>query len=426
MTATNIASRFPRWRPVPAETAPLSSSSEMRTGKPPVSYWLLLAFLILLYANLPFVLPASEVFRPAMIIAVFGVLAVLRETLYGGRTFEFAFPEGALLIAFLGAAGLSCFGALWPQFAADGVITLLKMAVVYFVIVNSAITERTLQGVMATMVVCGLFPALGTIRNYAQGNIVEGRTSWVGIFANPNEVAYSLVILLPLAAYLISVRRGWTRIALIVISLVFIPAIYVTFSRGGLIGLAAVAILYSWRKRIVWLQLLMIALVVVGSLAASRFWSRDEDFSQLNTDVSFQQRLATSQAGFDMFIDHPLLGVGLACSVIAWPLYAPPELYTRGALVTHNTIIQTLSETGILGFVPFMLLIGVGLFHMRTLGRSPDKPIASMGTAIEVGLWGLVVCGMSGGYVVTWFPYLLLGLAGAARRMARENAEEAQ
>jgi O-antigen ligase len=101
-------------------------------------------------------------------------------------------------------------------------------------------------------------------------------------------------------------------------------------------------------------------------------------------------------------------------------------LYTRGALVTHNTIIQTLSETGILGFVPFMLLIGVGLFHMRTLGRSPDKPIASMGTAIEVGLWGLVVCGMSGGYVVTWFPYLLLGLAGAARRMARENAEEAQ
>jgi hypothetical protein len=37
---------------------------------------------------------------------------------------------------------------------------------------------------------------------------------------------------------------------------------------------------------------------------------------------------------------------------------------------------------------------------------------------VEASLWGLVVCGMSGGYVVTWFPYLLLALAGYARRFA--------
>src|SRR5580700_10135754 len=113
MTSTAIAPRFPSWRTVPAETAPLGKSGEIRIEKPPVSYWLLLAFLFLLYANLPFVLPASEVFRPAMIVAVFGVLAVLGETVFGSRKFEFAFPEGGLLIAFLAAAGLSCFSALW-------------------------------------------------------------------------------------------------------------------------------------------------------------------------------------------------------------------------------------------------------------------------------------------------------------------------
>jgi len=424
MTATSTESRFPRWRPAAIETAQVNKPGEIHTGKPPASYWLLLTFVLLLYANLPFVLPASEVLRPAMVIALLGVLALLSQTAFGSRTFDFAFPEGGLLIAFLGAAGLSCFSALWPQYAFGFFTTLLKMGVVYFVIVNSAMTKRTLQGVMTAMVVGGVFPAIGTLRNYALGDVVEGRTAWVGIFANPNEVAYSLVILLPLAAYLISERRGIMRIALVAISLIYIPAIFVTFSRGGMIGLGAVAIIYAWRKRIVWLQILMVVMVVGGMLAASRFWSRGEGFSKLSDDVSFQERVATSQAGFEMFIDHPLLGVGLACSSIAWPLYAPAGLLTRGAIITHNTLIQSLSETGILGFVPFVLLIGAGLFHMRTLGRSTEKHIAGIGTAIEVAIWGLVVCGMSGGYVVTWFPYLLLGLAASARRIAREQTKE--
>jgi O-antigen ligase len=121
-----------------------------------------------------------------------------------------------------------------------------------------------------------------------------------------------------------------------------------------------------------------------------------------------------------MFVDHPWLGVGPGCSVIAWPLYAPQGLYTRGALVTHNTIVQVFSETGILGAIPFLLLIGFGLYYTRRLALNSST--ANLGIAIEVALWGLVICGMSGGYALTWFPYILLGLAAAARRIPRETA----
>jgi O-antigen ligase len=241
----------------------------------------------------------------------------------------------------------------------------------------------------------------------------------VGIFANPNEVAYSLVILVPLAAYL-ATPKGWARrLILLAISILFAAAIYVTFSRGGLIGLVAVIALYAWRKRNLWFQGLALLLLVAGLAFASRFWSRGEDFSQLDSDVSLQQRIATSQAGINMFFDHPLLGVGFGCSVVAWPLYAPTGLYARGALVTHNTFIQLLSETGILGFLPFVLLIGFSLYHARKLALQPAT--ANSGAAIEVALWGLVVCGMSGGYVLTWFPYLFLGLAAAARRIPEQS-----
>jgi len=195
----------------------------------------------------------------------------------------------------------------------------------------------------------------------------------------------------------------------------YVPAIFVTFSRGGLIGLAAVVVMYAWRRRNIWVHALLVAAIGAGVMFAGQYWSRGEDFSQLNGDVSFQQRIATSLAGLEMFVDHPLSGVGLGCSVIAWPLYAPKGLYTRGALVTHNTFVQVLSETGLLGAIPFLLLIGLSLYHARKLALQPKT--SGFGGAIEAALWGFVVCGMSGGYVVTWFPYLLVGLTAAARRV---------
>jgi O-antigen ligase len=159
-------------------------------------------------------------------------------------------------------------------------------------------------------------------------------------------------------------------------------------------------------------------------MGAGRYWSRGEDFSHLDSDISFQQRIATSQAGWGMFMDHPLTGVGLGCSVIAWPLYAPEGLYTRGALVTHNTVIQVFGETGLLGAIPFLLFLALGISRARRVARQPDTRNA--GIALEASLWGLVACGMSGGYVLTWFPYLLLGLTSAAGRMTVDFLEESQ
>jgi len=167
----------------------------------------------------------------------------------------------------------------------------------------------------------------------------------------------------------------------------------------------------------------MVALVAAALVLAGRFWSRGEGFQNLNQDNSFQERLATSQAGLAMFADHPLFGVGLGCSVIAWPLYAPEGLYTRGALVTHNTFVQALGETGAIGFIPFVLFVGFGLYHARKLAlESPGTGMANLGAGIEIAIWGFVVCGMSGGYVLTWFPYILLGL-GASARQIRGRAE---
>jgi hypothetical protein len=87
-------------------------------------------------------------------------------------------------------------------------------------------------------------------------------------------------------------------------------------------------------------------------------------------------------------------------------------------LVTHNTFIQAIGETGAIGCVPFLLFLGFGLYHVRKLARVTVLPgLATLSAGIEFAIWGFLVCGMSGGYVLTWFPYILLGLAASARQI---------
>ena len=52
------------------------------------------------------------------------------------------------------------------------------------------------------------------------------------------------------------------------------------------------------------------------------------------------------------------------------------------------------------------------MYHARRIALHSGR--RDLGIAIETAIWGLVACGMSGGYVLTWFPYLLVGLAATA------------
>ena len=88
---------------------------------------------VLLYANTPFLSRAAgEKLSPAKVVAGLALLCLLGETLFGRNRFQFAFPEGAMLIAFLGAAAFSCLTALWPSYALEGVEDPAKMALTWF------------------------------------------------------------------------------------------------------------------------------------------------------------------------------------------------------------------------------------------------------------------------------------------------------
>jgi O-antigen ligase len=416
-------------RQIQPEASPYVTEIRFARAKPigsTGSYTFLLLFLGLLYTNLPLLAPFLEALRPAQLVAACGIAMLIAESMLSRRGIHMVWPESYMMLAFLGASVLSAFTALWPRLAAESVIELAKMAAIYLLIVNSVESQTRLRGVIWTLILGGIAPAVGTINNYMKGVMIEGtRAAWIGIFANPNEVAYSLVVLVPLAVLLGTTSRGWLRPLAWAVLPVYLAAMYFSYSRGGLIGLAVVMALMGLRLRSRTLAVLCWTGLIVGALFISNHWSRGVDFSNVTRDLTFQQRLATIRVGLEVFKDDPLLGSGLGCSVAAWPLYAPSDLYTQEALMCHNTFVQALSETGIVGFIPFIALLSSSLYHARKLTRasamSGDEMGARLGGALEVSLWGFVVCGLSGGFVLTWFPYLLIGLLSSAKMLTRTD-----
>ena len=376
---------------------------------------LVVIFLIALYSQITLQVPALGAAGGMNVLGGIAIAAVIGSRLLGRGGLELVWPESYLVLALVVAAALSCIGALWPRYALDNTMDLLKFVAVYFLILHTIDSQQRLRTIVWTLVIGGLFPALGTLSNYARGNLQEGRALWIGIFGNPNEVAYGLIILIPLAAFLAVTTRAWQSVFLWGVLALYVGAIAVTFSRGGMLALVAVALLLALRWRSAPVLLASAALVLASAAFLLYGWSRGESFSGLDSDLNLLQRLTQFQGGLAMFLENPFTGVGLGCSLIAWPLYAPAGLYTRSWLVIHNTFVQALSEIGLIGFVSFMFLLGAAIVRCRSLAKSAvaGSPMSRLASALEVSLWGLVLCGMSGGYLLTWFPYILLALVSA-------------
>jgi len=233
-----------------------------------------------------------------------------------------------------------------------------------------------------------------------------------------------LIILIPLLLALANKSGRLMRIALWSVIPIYLIAIFVTFSRGGLIGLFVMLALMGWKQKSIVIKTGMIAVLLMGLLVIAMFWNRDTgNFRNIGTDTTVRQRLATFRAGGLMFMHNPLLGVGPGDSMVAYPLYVPKEAHCgcQDQLVVHNSFIQVLAETGILGFVPFMIFILSSLYQARNLEKGP---ISTYGLALELALVGFVVCSLSGGFAYTWWPYLLAGMTASAKRISGSMTTE--
>lgn len=421
------------------------------------AYGALIIFLALVYLSPGTLHPALENVPIAKATAILSFLFLFLAKRVTGEPWRLTDKTSLSLIAFTLVSAVSIIDALWKVYALFVFLNATKMVAVYFLITQLVTTRQRVRQVLWTLLLTAIVPAAGTLTHYIlRIDLVEGyRATWIGIFADPNDMAYNLVVLIPIALALVQTESSFFLKGILISELLlFLAAIYVTSSRGGLVGLLVIGFFLVLKSRHRMFSFVAggMLLVFLLPLAPAKIWERAETILKFRQDESAMGRIYAWRAGMAMVADRPLLGVGVGCFVMGWPIYAPPEAGTKWR-APHNTFVEVLGENGILGGLAFFTFIGTTMVGLQKLTRrkndaaSPliqadrSAPKGWIGASIvkekqapedcyargvEVALWGFLACSLTLGVVRSWPPFILVGLAVALQMMwkAREGEDE--
>lgn len=331
--------------------------------------WGLYFLLFYVYSGIGLFMPVN---LAAPVLAIV-VAAVLLEWIRGhslGLPDAFFWIVAALFVfvSLLSMLVAHDIGASFRELVSFGKILLVIVLIVH--LIRTAEQLRTLCyvvfiGAVSTVVlgVLGIAAGLeGAGENYIGGVHIMRFT---GVHENPNKAAAYMCSALPLGIF--AAKHCVSRVARVAFALgviILFVAIFATFSRSVVIALTVVLIgiavheLRS-RPRSFWLLGILIAMGLM--LAPRYYWERVVDLPNALRDTtqdwSVYTRLLALQTAWEMFLDHPLTGVGLG-NFLGASAY---RLFVR--IVVHNTYLEILVGTGIVGLSLFLAMLGSGLRH---------------------------------------------------------------
>ena len=437
----NSAVPAPRVGPVP-ETFATTPFSEPRDW----GYTGLLCFTVILLFRPQDDITILQMFRPAELFAVLGVGPMLLHRLAHKLPVFRVTRETTALFTMAGVMLATVPFSIWPGGAVSTFIeTFSKVLIVFVLMMNTVTTPRRIQQMTTLMFLAGGYIAARGVFDYLRGlNLVEGgRLAGPvgGIFGNPNDLALNLVALLPLALVTAFARRNrvsWRLIGAMA-ALVMMAAIVFTKSRGGMIGLAVMAltlVTLSFRVRPMLAAGLVAGVLLAGPFLPQTFYDRMYTIFNPEADAEFtgsrETRTTVMKEGLAVFAERPLTGVG-AGQFVNYNFDGRVERWRQ----THNSLIQVAADLGIFGLLAFGYLIYRGistaLWLRRTLGPQPAREEPSEAVrvlpaddrealhdhAVAMGsaLVGWLVAAMFASVAYSWTFYYLLALTIASREL---------
>jgi putative inorganic carbon (hco3(-)) transporter len=379
-------------------------------------------------------------------------LATVSWVAYGLRGRSLRIWPSALLVAQLAMIGVlvaASVGAENPALSLKECIKWLELVLIFVITVDAArdptaarwvlfsvLTATTLEAAYGMFqFLTGLGPAFFAIGPFMRAH---------GHFGQPNPFAGYLGTALPLALALALIWRDpaarWARLLAIPLAL----GVLLSFSRGAWLGIFAASLVMlavaSQRSRralvpLVAGLLLLATLGVLGLLppavterftvVADYFGPFDVRSVELSPENwSVVERMAHWQAGWQMFLDQPLLGLGPGNYPVAYErYYLPGWLEPLGH--AHNYYLNLAAETGLVGLVVFLLTLLLA-FHAAARGTFGEDPFWR---PVAIGVLGVLVATTIHSGVDSLFVHgvavqfgALLGLAQRASDRAGEGA----
>jgi O-antigen ligase len=369
--------------------------------------------------------------RLALVLTVFTVAVTLMDGIGAHRLLETRETKLYLLFYFAMIAGIP-FSVYRPgsfQMLIEEYMVSVIFFVMFLVHVNSAPRLKRVAVVLVFAVF--IFTFFG-LRN---GQFANGRYTTGSDMFDPNDVAFVELSLLAFAVWILVSSFSLLAKLMALFSLLFgILLVLYTASRGGLLGLVTfivVFLVFRMPRAGKLFKIAMLAAILAG--VALNYTKINIDryltLTSLEDDYNFEEggRVDIWKRGWRMFLDRPVTGVGVGGFAKAiGDQRAEDHLRSAKWQTAHSTYVLALTETGLIGCIPFVLLL---LRCLGTFNRLRRR--AAFSDADLNGLPGFLLAGfcaqlVSGAFLTQTYSMqftLAFAMSGVLNRMSAKAAD---
>lgn len=283
--------------------------------------------------------------------------------------------------------------------------------------------------------VFGLAVATGLCLVFFGNSLIvqEQLVKWGRFFIFGDPINYSLPFVsgVIMAVYLYSKPKArYYKIAVLLCMCEFTYVLILSGTRQSIMATIFGAMLFSC---LIMKQKRLIVPIIIFSASLWFFYSNLEESLLLNRYLqmldfsaqSAQQRFVDYHASFDLFLQFPVVGVGLG----EYGRYkVPGELSAH----THNLFLEILAEQGVVGFCLFIgflwLPMGKAFYIMRKLGSS-DSRYALTCLFFSIIIAELFRSNFSGGIgsiTILWFAVGALWVIATSKYQLKNRSNSAR
>ncbi len=299
----------------------------------------------------------------------------------------------------------------------------IKAVVIFIVLVNVVRTRKRLMGMMWLSFGIGVYLGASALQLYMSGkfSVEEYRVAIAevkGMFGNPNEMALHFVMMTPLVLTLgLASKSKVMRSIYYAMSILFVAANMVTYSRGGFLGLVAGAMVLAWKLGRKYRLNVTVASIVIGGIAIaaapgnyglrilSIFIPGLDAFgsSDMRQELLKRSLLVTARNPWGIGIGNfPIVGVH--------------------EHQTHNAFTQVSSELGLLGLAAYLVFIISPFRKLRAIERTLFERderdwFYYLSIGLQASIVGYLVSSFFASVAYNWFIYYLIAYAVAFRRI---------
>jgi len=417
------------WRPAPK---PIAAATDAGSR---AAFGCLVVFTVILLLAPQSMAPVLKAIRVALVTAIAAILLHVFDATTHRRPIVPATPEIVLTFMLLGWALFTLPFSYWP----GGSIAVLSdqyvKAIVFFWLIGTLVTTRERLRTFAwALAICAIPLAVMAVYHYLAGDFlrtgvasVKRISGYYGLSGNPNDLALTLNLLIPIGGVLLlTSRSALGRLTALLVVLCGVPAVILTFSRAGFVTLAVTLVLslvfLAKRRSPVAAAAVVVVVLAAIPMLPSGYVDRLTTIANIEADQtgSAQGRWNDFQNAATVVARNPIIGVGVGQDILALN-------EVRGHLTwrsVHNAYLEYAVDLGLPGIVLFLLLLGATFRTVRRVERwsAPDPSLRDLtifASGAQIALAAFAVAAVFHPIAYQFYFFCVAGLAVAVRNAYR-------